>query len=114
MGFQMTALHNFSVRWHLPCLAFVQLNREEDIAQSDRLGWLATSVATFKKMDEIEYARDPSWNRKLTFIKDSRFGEPMGYGEYICYNLETKFSRLTEGPLKHGGVTQPIDTSKLD
>ena len=50
LGFQITQLHNFCVEQDVPCLAFVQLNRdgltresEDVISGSDRLIWLCTS-----------------------------------------------------------------------
>lgn len=96
MGFQMTRLHNFCVKYDCPCLTFVQLNRDgiqkEDtsvISQSDRIGWLCTSFTIFKEktQDEINHDGPDKGNRKLVPIV-SRHGEGMGDGGYICVQMD--------------------------
>ena len=60
LGFQITKLHNFMVKYDAPCLSFVQLNRDgitkettDVVSGSDRLIWLCTSFSIFKmKSDE--------------------------------------------------------------
>ena len=55
LGFQITALHNLCVKLDIPCLSFVQLNRDgitkestDAVSGSDRLIWLCTSFTIFK------------------------------------------------------------------
>ena len=65
LGFQITKLHNFMVKYDVPCLAFVQLNRDgitrestDVVSGSDRLIWLCTSFSIFKMKSDEEMADD--------------------------------------------------------
>lgn len=97
LGYQATQLSNFCIEMDLPCLAFVQLNRELDIAQSDRLSWLATSVCTFneKTPDEIIEDGYEYGNRKLVFDV-ARFGEGLDKDNYINIQFDGNFCRINE------------------
>ena len=55
LGFQITSLHNLCVKLDIPCLSFVQLNRDgitkestDAVSGSDRLIWLCTSLQYLK------------------------------------------------------------------
>ena len=74
LGFQITQLHNFCVKHDVPCLSFVQLNRDgitkestDVVSGSDRLIWLCTSFTIFKMKSDEEMADDGEehGNRKL-------------------------------------------------
>ena len=74
LGFQITKLHNFMVKYDAPCLSFVQLNRDgitkestDVVSGSDRLIWLCTSFSIFKMKSNEEIAADSvdNGNRKL-------------------------------------------------
>jgi hypothetical protein len=61
IGFQISYLSDFCKKYNTPCLSFVQINRDgitkdtsDIISQSDRLLWLATSVAIFKRLTKDE------------------------------------------------------------
>lgn len=104
MGFQMTALHNFAKRYRVPILAFVQLNRDgidsegtDAISQSDRIGWLCSSFAIFKKKSEEEINQDgpENGNRKLKPIV-SRFAEEWDEREYINMKFVGKTMKILE------------------
>lgn len=105
LGFQMTNLHNFMVKYQVPCLAFVQLNKEDDIAQSDRILWLCTSYTKFKEKSQQEQADDIAsgipvpYNRKLE-PQVARYGPAMEFGNYINLRMEGEYSRLTVGPTR--------------
>ena len=71
LGFQITQLHNFMVKYDVPCLSFVQLNRDgitkestDVVSGSDRLIWLCTSFSIFKMKSEEEIAEDKIEKRK--------------------------------------------------
>lgn len=106
LGFQMTNLHNFMVKYKVPCLAFVQLNKEDDIAQSDRILWLCTSYTKFKEKSQQEQADDIAagipvpFNRKLE-PQVARYGPAMDFGDYINLRMEGEYSRLTAGPTRN-------------
>ena len=97
LGFQITKMHDFCVINDIPCLSFVQLNRENEVAQSDRLLWLATTVAKFEPKSEEEIADDgeENGNRKITITK-SRHGSALEYGDYINVRMVGKYAKLKE------------------
>ena len=97
LGFQITKMHDFCVKYDVPCLSFVQLNRENEIAQSDRLLWLATTAAKFEAKGEEEVADDGEMNgnRKFTIIK-ARHGSGLEYGDYINVRMGGKYAKLKE------------------
>lgn len=106
MGFQMTALHNFCVKYMVPCLSFVQLGRGGDIAQSDRIAWLCTSHTKFEEKSPEEQADDISmgivtpYNRKLTPIV-SRYGPGLSPGDYINIRMKGEFAQIEVGPTRN-------------
>jgi replicative DNA helicase len=106
MGFQMTALHNFCVKYDVPCLSFVQLSRSNDIAQSDRIAWLCTSHTKFEEKSPEEQADDvaagvnPPYNRKLTPIV-ARYGPCLDPGDYINVRMRGQYSKIEIGPTRN-------------
>jgi replicative DNA helicase len=97
LGFQINKMHDFFVKYDVPCLSFVQLNRENEVAQSDRLLWLATTVAKFEQKSGEEVADDGEMNgnRKLTIVK-ARHGSGLDYGDYINLRMAGKYAKLKE------------------
>jgi replicative DNA helicase len=116
LGFQITKMHDFCVENDVPCLSFVQLNRENEVAQSDRLLWLATTVAKFELKSEEEIADDgvENGNRKITIVK-ARHGSGLEYGDYINYGMAGRYAKLkelhTRNELKSGAVNETEDES---
>ena len=104
LGFQITQLHNFCVEHDVPCLAFVQLNREgitresEDvISGSDRLIWLCTSFSIFKARSPEEIAEENlgnGVNRRLIPVV-ARHGPGMD-GNSIFMRMTGELARLEE------------------
>lgn len=109
LGFQITKMNDFCIEYDVPCLSFVQLNREEEIAQSDRLTWLATTVAKFQVKSDEEIADDGEQhgNRKLVFLK-TRHGSGLDQGDYINVKMNGACAKLTEwytrNEIKSGAV----------
>jgi replicative DNA helicase len=107
LGFIMTGLHNFMVKYDVPCLAFVQLNRDgisvEDtnaVSGSDRLVWLCSNFSIFKKKSDDEIADNPkAGNRKLITIV-ARHGGGLEDGDYINMHFTGKLGRIVEGKSK--------------
>jgi replicative DNA helicase len=63
LGLMLTDMHNFAVKYNIPIIGLVQLNREgidsEDtnvIAGSDRILWLCSSLTLLKNKDENDKA----------------------------------------------------------
>lgn len=105
LGFLMTSLHNFCLKWSVPVLAAVQLNRDgvekeggEVISGSDRILWLCSHFTILKKKSQEELIQDPPSNgtRKLV-VTDTRFGPGLEKGDYINIIDELEFSSLREG-----------------
>lgn len=123
LGFQITSLHNLCVKLDVPCLSFVQLNRDgitkestDAVSGSDRLIWLCTSFSIFKIKSPEELAEDgPSaGNRKLVPIV-SRHGSGLDDGDYINMIMQGSHARLKELRTRNEFKNQPIgDTGLID
>jgi len=104
LGFQITQLHNFCVEHDVPCLAFVQLNRdgitresEDVISGSDRLIWLCTSFSIFKTRSPEEIAEENLGNRvnRRLIPVVARHGPGMD-GNSIFMRMTGELARLEE------------------
>lgn len=112
LGFMMTGLHNFAVKYDLPILAFVQLNRDgidrestDVVSQSDRIIWLCSNFSILKLKTEDEIGEERGWgvkkpgNRKFVNLI-ARHGPGGEDGDYCSMNLEGKYATLEAGPSK--------------
>jgi hypothetical protein len=121
LGFLISAFHNFAVKWSLPILATVQLNRDgvekeggEFIAGSDRILWLCSNFTILKPKIQSDLLEDPPANGTMKLVvTDTRFGPGLEFGEYI--NVYQKLERgLFEEGLKFspfGG--EPVTNEKV-
>ena len=109
LGFQITQLHNFMVKYDVPCLSFVQLNRDgitrestDVVSGSDRLIWLCTSFSIFKLKSEEEVAEDgiENGNRKLVPVV-GRHGPGLDDGDYISMNMFGNIGKISEGQTRN-------------
>jgi len=121
LGFLITALHNFALKWSLPILATVQLNRdgiEEEnsgvISGSDRLLWLCSNFTILKRKTQEELSQDPPKNgtRKL-IVTDTRFGSGMNKGDYINIIDKLNQAKLYEGQLLSESVISSFINTKV-
>lgn len=105
LGFMMTALHNFAVRYQIPILAFVQLNRDgitkettDTASGSDRIIWLCSNFTIFKRKTDEEIAEDGSknGNRKLLPLV-SRHGGGLDDNDYINCYMKGWCAKIEEG-----------------
>ncbi len=123
LGFQITALHNLCVKLDIPCLSFVQLNRDgitkestDAVSGSDRLIWLCTSFTIFKIKSPEELAEDGpnAGNRKLVPIV-SRHGAGLDDGDYINMIMNGSHAKLRELKTRNEFKKQPVgDTGLID
>ncbi len=105
MGFLTTALHNFAIKFKLPILATIQLNREgikkEDSSAasgSDRIVWLCSNLTILKPKTDLELNDDPPSNgTKKLVVSDTRYGPGMETGEYINIKNELEVAKISEG-----------------
>lgn len=104
LGFVITQLHNFCVKYDVPVLSFVQLNRDalqrdatDVVSQSDRLLWLCTSFAIFKAKTDNEVVEDGEecGNRKLIPLL-ARHGPGIEENNWINMYMQGEYSMLAE------------------
>jgi len=109
LGFQMTTLHNFAVKYNIPCLAFVQLNRDgitkettDAASGSDRFIWFCSNFSILKRKSEEEIADDGIENGNLKLIPlIARHGEGLQDGDYINLKMEGRFSSIKQGKTRN-------------
>ena len=105
LGFMMTALHNFAVRYKVPIVAFIQLNRDgitkestDTASGSDRIIWLCSNFSIFKRKSDEEIAEDgpTNGNRKLVPLI-SRHGGGLDDNDYINCHMKGWCAKISEG-----------------
>lgn len=105
LGFMMTSLHNFAVRYKVPIVAFIQLNRDgitkestDSASGSDRIIWLCSNFSIFKRKSDEEIAEDgpEGGNRKLIPLI-SRHGGGLDDNDYINCHMKGWCAKITEG-----------------
>jgi replicative DNA helicase len=105
LGFMMTSLHNFAVKYQIPIMAFIQLNRDgitkestDTASGSDRIIWLCSNFSIFKKKSDEEIAEDGvnHGNRKLIPLI-SRHGSGLDDNDYINCHMKGWCAKITEG-----------------
>jgi len=114
LGFIMTKLHNFALKWHLPIFTTVQLNRDgiekersDAISGSDRILWLCSAFAILKDKTSKELKDDPKKNgNKKIIVLDTRNGPGMDEGEYINIKADLSISKMTEGIMSSECITE--------
>jgi hypothetical protein len=121
LNFQITSLHNLCVKLDIPCLSFVQLNRDgitkestDAVSGSDRLIWLCTSFTIFKIKSPEELAEDGpnAGNRKLVPIV-ARHGSGLDDGDYINMLMQGSHSKLRELKTRNEFKNQPVGDTGL-
>lgn len=104
LGFQLMALKNFVIRYDVPCLSFMQLNRdgidEETTAVasgSDRILMYCSSFSICKPKSDEEIAEDglKQGNRKMVPVI-ARNGAGLDAGDYINMKFDGDFGRIEE------------------
>lgn len=120
LGFMMTSLHNFAVRYKVPILGFIQLNRDGIVKEStdtasgsDRIIWLCSNFTIFKKKSDEEMAEDgpTNGNRKLVPII-SRHGGGLDDNDYINCYMKGWCAKIEEGKTRLELVSNNKDTDK--
>lgn len=105
MGFQISKMTDFCSRYDIPCLGYVQANRDgiskestDIISQSDRILWLCSSVCFLKKKtgDEMQEEGLLLGNRKLIPLDAIRHGAGLDDHDWINYNLVGEYGHFEE------------------
>ena len=105
LGFMMTALHNISLKYEIPILAFIQLNRDgiskestDTASGSDRIIWLCSNFTIYKTKSDEEIAKDgiENGNRKLVPVI-ARHGRGLEDRDYINITLKGDCGKVVEG-----------------
>ena len=108
LGFLMSTLHNFAVRYKIPILALLQLNRDgilkegtETASGSDRIVWLASNFSILKDKSDEEIADDgrQAGNKKIITVV-TRHGAGLKYGDYINCHAKMWCAKIVEGKTK--------------
>lgn len=108
LGFMMTALHNFAVKYQVPIVAFIQLNRDgitkestDSASGSDRIIWLCSNFTIFKRKSDEEIAEDgvDNGNRKLVPLI-ARHGGGLDDNDYINCTMKGWCAKIIEGKTK--------------
>lgn len=108
LGFMMTALHNFAVRYDVPILVLMQLNRDgidseknSAAAGSDRIIWLCSNFTIFKKKSDEEIAEDgPENGTHKLIVTDARHGSGMQFGDYLNLHVKGWCAQIKTGLLR--------------
>lgn len=99
LGLMLTSMHDFSVKYEIPFVGFVQLNRDgiegmdtNVVAGSDRILWLCSSLSIFKDKGEEDLAMGCGWDKgnKKLHVLESRHGSGLQYGDYINLHASLK------------------------
>lgn len=104
LGFLMTALQNFAVKYDIPILTAAQLNRDgieradtSAISASDRIAMYCSSISILKdKSEEEQSAQNHAWGNQKLYPVIARYGEPMGSDDYINILFEKSFNKMGE------------------
>ena len=105
LGFMMTSLHNFALRYEVPILSFIQLNRDginkestDTASGSDRIIWLCSNFSIYKNKSDEEIAKDgpENGNRKLVPVI-ARHGEGLQDRDYINVMMKGSCGQIIEG-----------------
>lgn len=110
LGFMMTALHNFAVKYQVPIVLFIQLNRDGvDVENStaasgsDRIIWLCSNFTIYKKLSDSEMAAQAGsknkYNRKA-IITDCRHGPGLDRDTFIALKADMNCFQITEIGIK--------------
>ncbi len=122
LGFLITALHNFAVKFKLPVLATVQLNRDglekensTIISGSDRIIWLCSNftILKYKSQEELNNDSPVNGTRKMV-VTDTRYGSGMEGGEYVNIIENLSVARFTEGPLFSAVMQQSFENNAIE
>lgn len=109
LGFKMMDLTQLVKTYDVPCLLFIQANRDgiskehSGIASgSDRILWFCNNFSLFKPKSIEEIANDGinAGNRKL-MVLDARHGPGLNEGEYINMQFNGSRCRIKELGLGH-------------
>jgi len=90
LGFQIQELTNFCNKYGAACAAYVQLNQEGKVSQSDRLTWLCSSVSFLQRKDsqEILASGPTNGNMKLVVTPEQRFGPGLDDNDWINFKAD--------------------------
>lgn len=109
LGFLISSIHNFAVRYGLPVFALVQSNRaginqetSDIISGSDRLLWLASNLTIYKDLSDEEIAEQgtKAGNTKLVPVA-ARHGAGLQSGDYINCKRQGHIATITEGQTRY-------------
>jgi replicative DNA helicase len=107
LGFLISSLQDFVVKYSIPILSLTQLNREgvdkssvSTISGSDRLAWTCANFSIFKRKSHEEIIKDGIDNGNCKMIPlICRHGVGLEDNDYINYTMKGEYSQIIEGKL---------------
>jgi replicative DNA helicase len=120
LGFMMTGLHNFALRYKVPIIAFVQLNRDgitkestDAASGSDRILWLCSNFSIYKPKSDEEIASDgPEYGTRKLVPLVARHGKGLDSGDYINMLFKGECGKITEGKTRFEVVHENKERDK--
>ena len=122
LGFLVTGLQNYAVKYDIPILAAVQLNRDgisaEDtsvIGGSDRIAMYGSSISLLKwKTPEEMESENFSWGNQKLVPLISRYGAQMDQGDYINVCFDKFKNKMIENGTRGNSQTYKKPDTKKD
>ncbi len=112
LGFQMISFVNLCIRYNIPGMTFLQLNRDginsdetSALAASDRLSWFCSNLSYFKPQSEEEVKEQKARGQSLIYQRKlipifARHGGGLDDGDYINIRFRGDIAKIEEGPTK--------------
>ena len=116
LGLMLTSLHDFAVKYEVPIIGYVQLNRDgidgNDtgiVAGSDRILWLSSSMSFLKNKtdDDAQLGCGPEFGNKKLFIAACRHGSALSSeSDYI--NLHASLNPYVDKSFANGFIKEGL------
>lgn len=96
--YNATRLSDMAEYYQIPILAFAQLNRQDQIAQSQRLEWIVKSINYLERKTAEEIAELPKSGNSKLIPGEQRFGhDTLDEGDYINLHVDKSTNTMREG-----------------
>lgn len=103
LGFILTKINNFMIKYDVPCLALGQLNKDgidnasiKTIAGSDRLSHYASTISVLRPKTEEEIVADDGKGNLKLHVLAARYGKGMLPSQYINIRFRGEYARMEE------------------
>jgi replicative DNA helicase len=101
LGLRMTMLHDLMGQYNNPMIAFAQLNQEHRLAASDRIMWLADSVAYLADKSDQELRRIEEEQDPTIIVEEAAASANNSFARFP--NMKLQVVKTRYGAAHHGG-----------